>query len=350
MRVKAYQEQDVLEAAKERIREVFARHDTVSVMFSGGKDSLVCLHLVKEVAEELGQRTVNAVFIDEEVIPAAVLDFVNDYRQQPWLELLWYAVAMKSDKYVPGNVQSYIQFDPDREWVRQPPAWAIRLPEGDRRVFDQYTIREALRTHYRGKVCFILGIRAQESYVRLRACLSRIADPYLITDTKYGRTVAAKPIYDWTENDVFRYLYERKVAYCSVYDSLRWSGQQLRVATPLHSEAARRFDRLRAVDPELYQGIVRIFPEMILQERYGEEVDTEAVVEKWGTSWESVQRYIMEHFGDKTPLALKRLRFMRRLGLRRPELGYTPKDAMRYFRGGTIKRQIMPTVGKRKKA
>jgi 3'-phosphoadenosine 5'-phosphosulfate sulfotransferase (PAPS reductase)/FAD synthetase len=33
-----------------------------------------------------------------------------------------------------------------------------------------------------------------------------------------------KPLYDWEENDVFRYFYDRQIRYCPVYDSQLWSG------------------------------------------------------------------------------------------------------------------------------
>lgn len=91
-RAKKYIDTDVLTEAKNRIRHVFDLFDTVVVMFSGGKDSLVVVHLVWEVAQELGHDHINVVFRDEELIPDTVVDFVNEYRQKPWIKMLWYAV------------------------------------------------------------------------------------------------------------------------------------------------------------------------------------------------------------------------------------------------------------------
>ena len=45
---------------------------------------------------------VNVVFRDEELIPDEVIDFVNKYRQEPWVQMLWFAVPLASTKYVMG--------------------------------------------------------------------------------------------------------------------------------------------------------------------------------------------------------------------------------------------------------
>ena len=49
-----YSEQNVYEAAKDRIRKLFSMGDRLGVCFSGGKDSTALLHLTLEVTSELG--------------------------------------------------------------------------------------------------------------------------------------------------------------------------------------------------------------------------------------------------------------------------------------------------------
>lgn len=158
-RLRQYQEDDVLVAAKKRIQHIFDTHDTVAVMFSGGKDSLAALHLTREVAAQNGQQKVNVVFRDEELIPDTVIDFVQSFRDLPWVNMAYYAIPLQSSKYILGKVYDYIQWDPSRRHLRTPPEYAITLPEGDTRSFDQYTTDSFIAERYKGKVAFITGIR-----------------------------------------------------------------------------------------------------------------------------------------------------------------------------------------------
>jgi hypothetical protein len=46
--------------------------------------------------------------------------------------MVWFAVPLASSKYVLGVTHSYIQWDPNRRWVREKPEWAETLPAGER--------------------------------------------------------------------------------------------------------------------------------------------------------------------------------------------------------------------------
>ena len=50
-KIKKYIDANVYEEAKLRIAHIFDTFDTIVVLFSGGKDSLATMHLVKEEAE-----------------------------------------------------------------------------------------------------------------------------------------------------------------------------------------------------------------------------------------------------------------------------------------------------------
>lgn len=219
-----YIEANVYEEAKCRIRHIYEAFDSVCVCFSGGKDSLVALHVTWEVAQELGHDHINVVFLDEEVINQSVIDFVNEYRVKPWIRMRYFCYPLKSQICCLSITREYVQWDPRRQHIRPIPEHAIQRSPGDDRFYSQHEMSDILAGELLGRVALITGIRAQESPMRMQACMAKMNENY-ITKTGNGlsepskRAMNAKPLFDWLEPDIFRYLYEHQIRYCEVYDA-----------------------------------------------------------------------------------------------------------------------------------
>jgi predicted phosphoadenosine phosphosulfate sulfurtransferase len=341
-RIRKFIDTDVLTEARARIRHIYECFDTVAVMFSGGKDSLAALHLTKEVRDEFGDdRPINVVFRDEELIQDEVIDFVDGYRQRPWVKMLWFTVPLLSHKFILGQTKSYTQWDPGRPWVRGKPPWGISLAPGDDRVFDQYTMDGFTGEFFTGKTAFITGIRAAESIMRFRASVNKLNDNY-INATTAANVSLCKPLFDWQENDVFKYFHDNEIAYCSLYDHQLWTGGNLRVSTPLHAESAKRFDLLRACSPEFYDRVVAVFPEMLAHERYYGDLDRDGIRERYGQSLDGVLSWINENITDEDELrlALKRFKSVAVRAKWSPD-SYPPRHILNAFMSGGFKREIM---------
>lgn len=289
----------------------------------------------------------NVVFRDEELIPDEVIDFVDGYRQQPWINMTWFTVPLASTKYVMGVSRAYVQWDTGREWVRPKPAWGESLPPGDDRVFDQYTMDAFTAERFPGKVAFLTGIRASESLIRFRASVNKLNENYINAVEGTTRVNLCKPIFDWEENDVFRFFYDRGIKYCSLYDMQLFAGNGLRVSTPLHAESAKRFDLIKSTVPDFYQRVTKVFPEMLAHERYFKEMDREAVHAAYGQTYEGVREWIEENITDEkqSALAVKRYDAVMQRAARDPEL-YPPRYLLTTFMAGGFKREIMPQARK----
>jgi len=255
-----------------------------------------------------------------------------------------------SSQFVLGAVKEYIQWDPGRRWIRPKPEYGIDREPGDERIFDQFTtdgyIRE--RSGFKGKVAYITGIRAAESLIRFRASVNKLNDNY-INASSDKRVSLCKPIFDWHENDVFKFFYDHDIPYCPIYDRQVWAGASLRVATPLVAEMAKRFDKLKAVDPTLYQQVIDIFPEMVVQGRYYPQMrgTRTAAVEKYGQSLEGVRAWVEENITDPKHLRMA-MKELRDVGIRSRNApgAYPPDYVLKAFMSGHYKRVIQPLKAK----
>lgn len=347
---KKYLDIDVYEAAKKRIRHTINLFDSVLVAFSGGKDSLTTLNLVQEVYNEMGiKEKVKVFFRDEELIPDDVIDFVQEIAESGKYDFRYYAIPLKSNKFILGKTYDYVQFDKNRRWLRQPPEYAITTEEGDDRVFSQYEADEFICENEKGKVAIITGIRADESLIRLRSCINKRNENY-INATKSKRIKLVKPIYDWTERDVFVYFCKQDIKYSRIYDAQMLNGQRLRVATPLHSESAKRFDKLKTLYPTFYQQLIDLFPEMIVQGMYYKEYDGATSYDEYPHTAEGIFQFIDENV-EESQKALAYKRVSTALGTRERNIkkgqthnfgGYPLKYIFDCIVKGQYKRVIQP--------
>lgn len=343
-----YLEKNVLTAAKERIKHIIFSFDTLYVCFSGGKDSWVLLNLVDEVYKELGiKEKVKVIFRDEELIQGTVIDFVNSVRLSGRFDFRYYCIPLVSEKYILGNKETYIQWDPNRKHIRPIPEYAITSTE----VMSQYTSDLFITQGGKGRIGLLIGIRASESIIRLSSLLRKKNECY-ISDSDYPNIKKCKPLYDWEEADIFRYFYDREIPYCKSYDYQMFAGASLRVSTPLHAESAKHIAKVRESEPLFYEQVCDIFPEVRLQERYFHQLDRYAIIYSYPRSFQGIYQYISDNITDEKQRAqARKVVHKAEEGRRRaleegkhdnPYGGYPVLYVFKSIVNGSYKRPLMP--------
>ena len=223
---------DVVTAARTRIKNIFSNGCKVYMSFSGGKDSIVLAHLVYTLIQEgeINPTLLTVQFIDEEGMYDDVIKIVQDWRKRFILvgaKFEWYCVEVKHFNCfnMLTEEETFVCWDRYREkdWIRRPPAFAIRNhPLLDARIDSYQTFLPRIT-----KDGFnMIGIRASESVQRL----INFADRNLNSlDGKRG----VYPIYDWKDKDVWLYLYQHHVDFPESYIQMWQVGvprNQLRIS------------------------------------------------------------------------------------------------------------------------
>ncbi len=348
-RYKHYLDVNVLEAARDRLSQAADQFDSIAVCFSGGKDSLVALHLVHELYEREGWGPVPVIFRDEELIPDSVVEFVTSIAELDWVNMFWFAVPMASTRFILGNTFDYVQWDPARRHLREKPDWAIVQEDGDKTVYDQFTMDTyvARRANLRGKVGLVTGVRASESLIRWRSVVNKLVDPWWVASSD-DRIKLIKPIYDWEVSDIFKFFYDGGHPYCRQYDAQLFAGEGLRVSTPLHAEAAKGMWRLPMIDPEFFGRLMELFPEMRVQARYWQQLPLDEKRRFWSASYARVANFVDTMPPETRERAKAALISAWPRIMSRKEV-YPPRHVLNWLMGGGYKRELQPDGNARNK-
>lgn len=349
-RFKQHIGRNVLEMGRERIHHIYDTHDTPIVLFSGGKDSQVLMHLAWEVAQERGCKFVNAVFIHDEFTIAPIIDLIRHYADMPWVRMHHIIIPDVGMRYVFNKPMNYRQWDyKNREMIRPIPEYAIRPTEALwYEEWFQHEAEEYQCQFFVGKVAQMNGIRANESRFRWRASVNKLVDNYINNPLGYKKATLCKPLYDWEDNDILKYLYDNKIPYSKVYDWQLFAKMEMRTSPWLHPEKIRHLKKLRQIDPQFYEQILKIFPDQVVHDRYGEDRDDSKVIEKYGNDGlEGVLAYINDYYTDESArkMALHRLHEIQQLRKsdRNRELDTYPIEyVLKYFIRGQVWKLLLP--------
>lgn len=317
--IKQYVEKNVYDSAKDRIKHIVQAYDDFCIGFSGGKDSLTCVLLTKEVFDELGlkDRKIKIYFYDEEFVYPETIATIQRVFSLPWVQPYYFTLQMDSDIILPdGQTKSIVFWDIGRDWLREKPEVNIT---DNTQVYDLYdaeiVMRKFIFPNPGLKLCKIMGLRGEESLTRTLKVLNnwRKGDKAFIQKTKIANINMAIPIYDWKLNDIFFYLKNQNVV---PINELYWkellTKRALRVDTPLHSKNRSGLDKIKRINPDFWEKILKIFPDIDTSAKYIDSLkvrkDYNFIISKYGLTIKGIDKFIEENFRDQYQKDLARYR------------------------------------------
>jgi len=219
---------------KMRIREWYDHWDgDVCINFSGGKDSTVLLHIVREVYPN-----VEAVYVDTGLEFPEIREFVKTINNVIWLK-----PTMRFDQLIKEYGYPVISKEVANAlyYAKKDSRWAKNMllgldPDGTYNTFKQRYVKWGFLQDAPFKIsdrcCSILKEKplklyqktnSKKPFIGLMATDStRRKQAYLKTGCNAFDNVdkTSKPLGFWTEQDILKYIRNYNIPYCKVYGDI----------------------------------------------------------------------------------------------------------------------------------
>lgn len=275
MSSKVYQDQNVYDAAVERLAITYSEFDRVCVSFSNGKDSGVMLNLAIDAARKAGKLPVYAMYIDMEAQYGRAIEFTHRMFSREEVTGWWICLPLHLRNAVSQFQPHWLCWDPDKRdaWVRDMPDNVHVVSDESyfpffRRgmEFEEFVPAFAEWFSKGQKTAICVGIRSDESLNRFRTIRNeskKIYRDYMWT-TKLNpgsddEIYNIYPIYDWTVDDVWTCNGKNGYDYNKIYDVMYLAGvpiSKMRLCQPYGDDQRQGLYLFKILEPETWAKIV----------------------------------------------------------------------------------------------
>lgn len=340
MSKRIYKEQNVYEAAMDRIDFIFKNFERVYLSFSGGKDSGVMLNLALEYMKKnnIRDRKLGIQVMDNEANYEYSLEFMHRILQdnREWLDIYWCCMPIT----LPCTVSAYEVdwqcwgVNDEHRWIRPMPKndYIVNInnhPFGDLFIEDMHydDFWDMFAEWYsQDKTCAnLIGIRTQESLNRFRAIMNDAkvtmkGMPWTKKNTEH--TYNVYPIYDWRTSDIWTANAKFEWDYNKLYDTFYMAGvpvEKMRVASPFMSESKSSLNLYRVIDGHTWARLCARVSGANFIATYGKQLNYHSFKLPEGHTWKSFVKFLLATLPDESSANFKArfiqsIRFWARVG------------------------------------
>jgi len=298
--MKIYRNQNVFDAAIERINFIFDEFENVVIGISGGKDSTVIFNLAKKIAKERNRLPLNVLFIDQEAELESVISHVKTIMYDKDVNPLWFQMPIKIFNATSIYDHWLMCWEPGKEWMREREEISIK-----ENIFGTDRFAKLFGAIFEKKFpdkksCYISGVRTEESPTRFIGLTSHATYKYIT----WGKILNKKkehytfyPIYDWSISDVWKSIFDNKWDYCKYYDSLYSYGVppiKMRVSNVHHETAIHSLFNIQEIEPETYQKLTKRIQGIDMAGKFGIDDYFIRNLPFMFTTWKEYRDYLLE--------------------------------------------------------
>lgn len=271
---KVYLQNNVLEAAFDRLEIIFNNFTNIYFSFSGGKDSSVMIQLANVVAKKLN-KTFDVLYIDFEAQYQRTINHVNELKTLSQIRDFYHVALPMALRNAVSNLQpKWICWEEKSKdlWVRELPEDSINIHNN---IFDFFKpgaefedfimdFAEWYSKKYSGKCACGVGIRADESFNRFRTVampLNKLKYKNYNWTTKLKRQCKVLnvynfyPIYDWRVEDIWCAVSKLDLKFNLIYELMYKNGLSIyeqRLCQPYGDDQRNGLNQFKTIEYETW--------------------------------------------------------------------------------------------------
>ena len=313
--MRIYSQQNVFDAALDRIRYLFNEFPNIIIGFSGGKDSTIVYNLAMIVAKEKNRLPLKVMFLDQEAEWQCVIDYIRIVMSNKDVEPLWFQMPLRLFNATSHTEDWLYCWEEGKDWIREKEKISIK---GNRYDCDRFVrlFAKILEVDFKDKkTCYLSGVRCEESPSRFMG-LTYWATYKWIT---WGRVESKKlnhyafyPIYDWSYTDVWKAIENNNWEYCKLYDYMYLYGVDIchmRVSNVHHETAIYSLFFLQEIEPDNWNKIVKRINGINTAGQLGEDEFFIKDLPYMFEGWEEYRNYLLENLISEKHRDLFKRRF-----------------------------------------